>query len=169
MGDERAPVAVVPAWTLRAAAEEDVGWLFRIYASTREEELAATGWPDEVKAQFLGMQFQAQDRYYRQVYPGATFDLVEVSGEPAGRLYVNRASDEIRIIDIALLPMFRGRGLGSVILRTVLSEAEAAGLPVTIHVEQHNPALRLYQRLGFQVLDTRGLYYFLEWRAGRPA
>jgi ribosomal protein S18 acetylase RimI-like enzyme len=169
MDDERPPAAVVPAWTLRAATAEDVGWLFRIYASTREEELAATGWPDEVKAQFLGMQFQAQDRYYRQVYPDASFDLVEVSGEPAGRLYVNRAPDEIRIIDIALLPAFRGRGLGSAILRAVLDEADAVGRPVTIHVEQHNPALRLYQRLGFRVLDTRGLYHFLEWRAGRPA
>jgi ribosomal protein S18 acetylase RimI-like enzyme len=154
--------AVQDAWTLRAAGPDDREVLFRIYASTRAEELSQTGWSDDVKVQFLGTQFEAQDRYYRDVYPAATFDVVEVSGEPAGRLYVNRGPDEIRVIDIALLPPFRGRGLGSTILRAVLDEADATNRKVTIHVEQHNPALRLYERLGFQVRDNRGLYYFLE-------
>ena len=154
--------AVQGAWTLRAAGPDDREALFRIYASTRTEELSQTGWSDDIKARVLGMQFEAQDRYYREVYPAATFDVVEVSGEPAGRLYLHRGSDEIRIIDIALLPEFRGRGLGSSLLRSVLDEADSAGRPVTIHVEQHNPALRLYERLGFQVRDNRGLYYFLE-------
>jgi ribosomal protein S18 acetylase RimI-like enzyme len=160
--DEGESAAVAPDWTLRAASAEDRALLLHVYASTREEELAQAGWPDDVKAQFLAMQFEAQDRYYREAYPDGRFDIVEVCGEVAGRLYVNRGPDEIRIIDIALLPPLRGRGLGSAILQTILDEAAATGRPVTIHVEQHNPALRLYERLGFEVRDTRGLYYFLE-------
>jgi ribosomal protein S18 acetylase RimI-like enzyme len=162
-------MAPAPAWSVRPATPQDRPWLLRIYASTREEELAATGWPEEAKAEFLRMQFEAQDRYYRQVYPDASFALVEVSGEPAGRLYVSHAPEEIRVIDIALLPPFRGRGLGAAILRTILDEADATSRRVSIHVEQHNPALRLYERLGFQVRDARGLYYFLQRPPDRAA
>ena len=122
-------------------------------------------WSDAEKAAFLEMQFDAQDRWYRVQYPQATFDVVVVDGEPAGRLYVNRGEGEVRIVDIALLPDHRGRGIGGSLLRTLLAEADAGGKSVTIHVERLNPALRLYESLGFSVAEDKGVYLFLE----RPA
>jgi len=122
-------------------------------------------WSDAEKAAFLEMQFDAQDRWYRVQYPQATFDVVVVDGEPAGRLYVNRGEAEVRIVDIALLPDHRGRGIGGSLLRTLLAEADAGGKSVTIHVERLNPALRLYESLGFSVAEDKGVYLFLE----RPA
>jgi len=122
-------------------------------------------WSDAEKAAFLEMQFDAQDRWYRVQYPQATFDVVVVDGEPAGRLYVNRGEAEVRIVDIALLPDHRGRGIGGSLLRTLLAEADAGGKSVTIHVERLNPALRLYESLGFCVAEDKGVYLFLE----RPA
>ena len=122
-------------------------------------------WDDAQKDAFLRMQFDAQDAWYRQNYLGATFDVVEVDGEPAGRLYVHRGGSEIRIVDIALLPAHRGSGTGTSLLGDLLAEADADGKSVTIHVERLNPALRLYERLGFELAEDKGVYLFLE----RPA
>jgi ribosomal protein S18 acetylase RimI-like enzyme len=110
----------------------------------------------------LRQQFDAQDAYYRAHYANATFDVIEADGKAAGRLYVARWEDEIRIMDIALLPEYRGNGTGTSLLRRLLAEADAGGKRTTIHVERNNPALRLYERLGFSVVKESGVYLFLE-------
>lgn len=155
---------VAPAIALRRIAPEDAPFLLCVYASTRAEELAPVPWTDEQKAAFLRQQFEAQHRYYLENYTDATFDVVLVDGRPAGRLYVARWPQELRVIDVALLPEFRGRGTGAVLMRSLLAEAGSRGLPVRIHVERQNPALAFYERLGFRLLEDRGVYLFLEWR-----
>lgn len=147
----------------RPITEGDLPFLGRVYASTREEELSVTGWtPDTIRA-FLASQFQAQHRYYREQFASASYQVILVDGREAGRLYIDRRESEIRIIDIALLPEFRGRGIGSHILGRILDEASRAGKPVRIHVEMSNPAMSLYQRLGFRKIDEHGLYHLMEW------
>ena len=143
---------------LRTATAEDEAFLRAVYASTRAEELAVVAWDAATKDAFLRLQFEAQDSYYRQHFPAATFDVVTVNGVPAGRLYVDRRDTEVRVIDIALLPEHRGNGFGTALLREVLAE----GKRVTIHVERMNPALRLYERLGFEVAEDKGVYLLLE-------
>jgi ribosomal protein S18 acetylase RimI-like enzyme len=138
---------------LRPAGDDDAELLQRVYASTREEELAAVPWTAEEKETFLRMQFTAQDRHYRAHYQGAALDVILVNGEPAGRLYVHRTSHELRVMDIAVLPAFRRRGLGERIFRDLFAEADRDGKRVTIHVEVQNAARRLYDRLGFRVVD----------------
>lgn len=149
---------------LRAVTAGDEGFLCRVYGSTREEELAQVQWADGHKDAFVRMQFEAQRRYYEEHYAGASFDVIVVDGEPAGRLYVARWPEEIRIVDIALLPEHRSRGVGTALLQDLLDEGAATSRPVTIHVERFNPALRLYDRLGFSVVEDRGVYLLL----GRP-
>jgi GNAT superfamily N-acetyltransferase len=153
-----------PDLTFRPIREEDRGFLRRLYATTREQEMAVVPWSDAEKAEFLSLQFEAQHKFYRETFTEAEFSLILVSGEPAGRLYVDRRAEEIRLIDIALLPEHRGRGLGGRLMRGLLAEAEVAGKPVTIHVERFNPALRLYERLGFRPVEDQGVYYLMEWR-----
>jgi len=143
---------------LRPVEPGDREFLFRVYASTREEELALVPWDALTKDAFLRMQFAAQDSHYRQHFPGATFDVVTVDGVSAGRLYVDRGDTEIRVIDIALLPDHRGRGLGTALLAPILEE----GKTVSIHVERENPARRLYDRLGFVEVAEDGVYLLLE-------
>ena len=155
----------VSSVALRPAAPEDRDFLASVYASTRTEELMAAPWTDEQKAAFLRMQFEAQDQYYRENYTTAEFLVIlDEAGVPAGRLYVDRWADEIRLMDIALLPAHRGRGLGSRLLADLQDEARRAGKPLRIHVERMNPALGLYQRLGFQPIEDRGVYWLMEWR-----
>jgi GNAT superfamily N-acetyltransferase len=110
------------------------------------------------------MQFAAQAQYYREHYPNTSFDVIVLDDQPVGRLYVSRWTDEIRIVDIALLPEFCGRGIGTSLLRQLQQEALAARKPLRIHVERFNPALRLYERLGFTQIEDKGVYLFLEWR-----
>jgi ribosomal protein S18 acetylase RimI-like enzyme len=151
-----------PTITLRPVEDGDERLLREIYASTREDELAVLPWDDEEKAAFLRAQFDAQNAHYRGNYEGATFDVVGVEGAPAGRLYVARWAEEIRIMDIALLPEHRGMGIGTRLLRDLLDEAARSGRRLSIHVEKHNPALRLYERLGFAPVADRGVYLLME-------
>jgi ribosomal protein S18 acetylase RimI-like enzyme len=144
---------------LRPAEPGDRAFLLQVYASTREEELRLVDWSGEQKAAFVQQQFEAQDAYWREHYFPATFDVIEVDGTPAGRLYVARWEDEIRIVDIALLPEHRGNGVGTALL---LDEGARAGKRVSIHVEKNNRALGLYERLGFMPIEDRGVYLLLE-------
>lgn len=154
--------------TLRPVRPEDRELLLRLYASTREEELALTDWDEEKKRAFVAGQFAAQDSWYRERYPGASLDVILAGGEPAGRLYVHRREREIRLMDIALLPEHRGRGIGGSLLHDLLAEGAAAGKRVTIHVEVYNPAMRLYERLGFRQAGEIGIYRLMEWSPPPP-
>jgi ribosomal protein S18 acetylase RimI-like enzyme len=154
-----------PRVTFRPITPDDMELLLRIYRSTREEELSMVlDWTEEMKAGFVRQQFEAQHAWYQEHYQGAQFDVILVDGAPAGRLYVHRRAREIRLVDITLLPEFRTGGIGTSLLRDLLAEGEAAGKPVTIHVEVFNPAMRLYERLGFQPIEERGPYRLMEWR-----
>ena len=120
-------------------------------------------WTEEMKAAFVRQQFEAQHVWYRDHYEGAQFDIILVDGAPAGRLYVHRRADEIRLVDITLLPDFRKGGLGTSILHDLMTEGRKAGKPVTIHVEVYNPAMKLYERLGFVPVEERGPYRLMKW------
>ncbi len=148
--------------TLRPITADDEPFLCRLYASTREDELAVLSWSASEKETFLTTQFNAQHKYYQQQFCEAEFFIIEQADEPIGRLYHDRRDDEIRIIDIALLPAYRNRGIGSKYLEAILEEGQGAELPIRIHVEHNNPALRLYNRLGFQKVTENGVYFLME-------
>lgn len=149
-------------WSLRPIAEQDVDMLYRLFKSTRIEELEPLDWSEVDKDAFLWLQFQAQHTHYQKYYAGASFDLLLVDDVPVGRLYVLRGAREIRIIDIALLPEHRGQGLGTRILTDLFEEADRDGKTVTIHVEVFNPARSLYDRLGFRLVEDKEVYLFME-------
>lgn len=148
---------------LRPIEEQDRAFLRDLYATTRADEMAVVDWTEAEKAEFIRFQFRAQHTYYMEQFPDAAFDLVLENGEPIGRLYVDRREDEIRLIDIALMPEKRRSGIGGGLMRQVLDEAGGAGLPVQIHVERNNPALALYRRLGFEVVEDQQVYYLMKW------
>jgi GNAT superfamily N-acetyltransferase len=153
---------LTPGVTLRPVEPDDEEFLYRVYASTRQEELAQTNWSEPQKETFLRQQFEAQSHYYREYYPEATFDVILTDDQPAGRLYVARWPEEIRIVDIALLPEHRGMGIGAHLLNALISESEESGKTLSIHVERFNPALRLYERLGFREVEDKGVYLLME-------
>jgi len=149
--------------SLRPSTPNDDAFLARVYASSRAEELAITGWTEEQKADFCRRQFDAQSAYYAANYPEAAFQIVERNGEAVGRLYVARWEKEIRIVDITLLSEFRGSGVGTKLLRDLQDEAREAKRTLTIHVERFNRALTLYERLGFKEVEDKGVYLLMRW------
>lgn len=147
----------------RPIDSSDMDFLYRVYESTRWEELQQAPWTDEQRREFLMMQFQAQHQHYQQHYADAEYQVIEIEQQGAGRLYLDHREDEIRIVDIALLPEYRNTGVGTRILKDILALASRKQLPVLIHVEKNNPALALYQRLGFTSKDDVGVYWLMEW------
>jgi ribosomal protein S18 acetylase RimI-like enzyme len=141
----------------------DEPFLLQLYASTRAAEMRLVPWDNSQKEAFLRSQFGLQKHHYRKYYPEAAFLIVQLDGQPIGRLYVDRSGPCILVIDIALLPGYRAAGIGGRLMRDVLSEAAAEGKKVQIHVERANPALRLYERLGFRILEDKGIHFFMEW------
>jgi ribosomal protein S18 acetylase RimI-like enzyme len=157
------------AITLRTVDPEDRPFLLQVYAATREPELAQTPWTSEQRAAFVFMQFEAQDSFYREQYPDADYKVILREGEPVGRLYVRREEDVIHIIDIAVLPEYRNRGIGSELTRGILNEAIESGRSVQIYVETYNPSLELFKKLGFSILREEGINYLLEWNVAKTA
>ncbi len=149
--------------TFRRIMDSDLPFLARVYASTLAEELAVVRWTAEQKAAFLDMQFRAQHVDYQANYPEADRLSIMRAGEDIGRLYLARASNHHNIIDIAFLTEHRGKGFGEALLRDLLDEAAAVNKSVMIHVEKHNPALRLYRRLGFTTEQDKGVYDLMRW------
>jgi RimJ/RimL family protein N-acetyltransferase len=146
---------------LRPVTDADRPFLLELYAGVRAPELALVPWDEATKRAFVAQQFAAQDAHYRAHYPGATLDVIEVGGAPAGRLYVHRGEHDVRIMDIALAPEHRGRGIGTALLRSLIAEAGARTL--SIHVEAGNPSRRLYERLGFRPAGEHGVYVLLTY------
>jgi GNAT superfamily N-acetyltransferase len=156
----RAPI--IPGITLRPVREADEAFLLGLYASVRAPELEAVPWTDEQKALFVRQQFDAQSTFWRENYTDTSFDVVELHGQPIGRMYVARWAREIRVVDIALVPAHRGSGIGTALFGELFDEADRTGRPVTIHVEMFNPARRLYERLGFTYKEDKGVYLLME-------
>lgn len=154
------PVSV----TLQPAQPGDESFLFAVYASTRAEEVALTGWLPSQQEQFLRMQFEAQTRSYRMQFPQAKHWVIRHGEVAAGRMIVDRTADEILLIDIALLPEHRNKGIGSVLMGKLIEEASQCGKGIRIHVERFNPALAWYQRLGFKTVDESEIYLEMVWR-----
>lgn len=150
---------------LRQEASDDLPFLEQLFISTRLAELEPTGWPADVKQQFLASQFGFQRRHYAQAYHDADFYIVQQEDRPVGRLYLFRGSTDIRIVDISLLPEWRGRGLGAALIAVVQAEAERSGCSVSLQVALYNPAQRLYSRLGFVQTGTDGASWSMRWPA----
>ena len=149
--------------TFRPINNDDLDFLQRVYFSTREEEMKIVPWTDDQKQAFLHQQFDAQHTYYQEQFKDAKFEVILRDDQPIGRLYLDRRENEHRIIDIAILPEFRGQGIGGGIMRDLLDEAIQVNKPVTIHVERNNQAMHLYERLGFQMIEDQGVYFLMKW------
>ena len=148
---------------LRPATPGDTEFMADLYASTRAEEMNLVAWSDDEKRAFLRSQFDAQTAHYEKHYAKAERWIIEDGGVRIGRLFLHYLPDDLRIVDIALVPDVRGRGIGGELLRKLLDDAARNGRSVSIHVERYNPALRLYERLGFRHVDEHGVYYLMKW------
>jgi ribosomal protein S18 acetylase RimI-like enzyme len=155
--------------TLRPERPADAEFLFHVFVHSRASALAQLDWDDPARDALLRMQFRAQHRGYRAQFPNARFDVIECDDTPIGRLIVDRCERAIHVVDVALLPEHRGRGVGTSLLRALLAEAAANGTPVTLRVDRDNRARSLYRRLGFATVSEDAIYAAMAWRQPKIA
>lgn len=156
------PPSVPPV--LRPATDLDDEFLLEVYASTRVDELFGLGWDAAQVRDFVQMQHRAQTKEYRTRFPDADYSIITLSARSVGRLWVDHHDEEIRILDITVLPADRGRGIGTTLLRRLQSDAASAGVPLRDSVLIDNPrAEALYRRLGFVQVGEQGMYRSMEW------
>ena len=149
---------------LREAVADDQAFLFSLYCDVREPEVNAWGWPASQRDAFLQMQFMAQGRSYSAAYPDAIHHIVYSRGAPVGRRLVTRAAAWVRLVDIALLAAHRNRGLGTQLIQQLIDECSAQNSILHLQVLRGNPALRLYQRLGFCESGSDDMYIQMQWK-----
>lgn len=148
--------------SLRPETDADLPFLRQLYASTLTDELTPLPWIADQVASCCRQQFEAQRGQFRQHYPDARFSIVMVNGVPAGRLYVHLTDAALTILDVALLPSHRRRGVGRRLLLPVLDQADVAHLPVRLHVERDNPVAGWCRRHGFVIVGEVGPYWEME-------
>ncbi|MDE1149912.1 MAG: GNAT family N-acetyltransferase [Azospirillaceae bacterium] len=160
------PDLVALGLSLRPKRAEDTDFVRDLYVSHRWEEMQAAPWSDEERLAFLRDQARLQAAHYDTNYFDSDFLILEMAGRPIGRLYLFRRNlADLRIVEIGLVPEWRGRGLGGALLSWVRDLVRAGGYALcSIHVEQSNPARRLYQRLGFTDVEEVGPYMLMHWR-----
>ena len=149
--------------SFRPITDEDKDFLYKVFFSTRIDELAYTEFSDSEKDDFLRMQFRMQHTFYMENYTETDFLIIMKKGFPIGRIYLSHWKDQIRIVDIALLPEYRNNGIGTRLIKDVMEEARCKNIFVSAHVEKYNPALRLYDRLGFKGAEDREVYLYIIW------
>ncbi|MFJ4347295.1 GNAT family N-acetyltransferase [Pseudomonas sp. NPDC089401] len=147
-----------PEVLLRPVVDADQAFLRALYGTTRAAEMSMTQWAPALVETFLDQQCQAQHSQYQAHFPDACFSIIETASERIGRAYLHWSDNHLHIIDMALLPAWQGQGIGTRLLRQWLAQADRQGLSAELHVTAHNPALRLYKRSGFEVVDDKGLY-----------
>jgi ribosomal protein S18 acetylase RimI-like enzyme len=152
---------------LRPVLPDDRDFLLRVYEAAREIELSMAPWEAATKRAFIEHQFNAQTSYYETEYPNARHDVLKLreTGEPTGRLYVDRSARQIAILDVTVLPEFRRRGIGSAICGALIEEARASGRAVQVYVESFNPSQQFFLSRGFTVENDDGFNVRLVWRA----
>lgn len=154
---------------LRPEESSDESLLFELYASTREEELAMTGWDNAARTAFLTLQFRAMRQGYRSMFPQGQFSIILAEGVPVGRVVVDRSAAEVRVVDIVVSPAHRSRGIGTTVMRALLEEAGQAQKPVRLQVLKQSRAVALYRRLHFTRTGQTDLYELMEWRSPNTA
>jgi ribosomal protein S18 acetylase RimI-like enzyme len=151
------------AVTTRPMVDDDAMLLFELYASSRADELSRSGWATPQQRAFFRMQAQNQEQYFQRHYDHLDRRTVCIDGFSAGRLLVDRPVHALTIVDLALLPGYRGRGVGSLLLRAILDEAGEKGVPVSMVVPKGHPTVASCERLGFRATGDLGDRWRLAW------
>jgi ribosomal protein S18 acetylase RimI-like enzyme len=156
-------------YDLRPETPDDEPAMRVLYIAHRTGEFAQLSLPESAKLALLGQQFEIQRAAYRASHPDALFLALTQRGEIVGRLYLANEGPDVALLDILLGASTRANGIGSALIGELMAVAFAGGVGVLLHVEKHNRACRLYERLGFRVARDAGTHWLMEARTGRGA
>ena len=148
---------------LKKKDENDSEFLFQLFEEIKIAELNIFNWPEQMRNQFISMQYNAFEKMIKNEYPKADDFIIIYNFQNAGRLQLNKDNSGLRIINISLLPDFRNLGIGSKVIKDLLSEADSKKRPVYLEVDKVNPAFNLYSRLGFEIYHQDEIKYSMKY------
>ena len=148
---------------LRVALPEEEDTLYSLFVSTRKSEFAILEWDEQQIEGLLRMQYDAQKAFYQQQFPNAKYEIIMYKGLGIGRLITEIQQEAIRLIDIFIIPEYRGRGICTALLREFQHVAAELRLPIELNVLMGNPAQRLYERCGFVVTGEVVPHVMMAW------
>jgi len=143
--------------------QDRMAFLYQLYVTTRWDEVMQAPWNDQQRLDFLAQQFDAQHKHYQSHYPNADYLLIKKENKNIGRIYLDRDETSICLIDIGLIPGQQNKGLGTILLKELLNEAQYTNKKVVIHVEKFNPAYQWYLKHGFKQIEDKGVHQYMEW------
>lgn len=166
--DAESPLPKGGTLSVRPVTPDDDDFLLSVYFSTRADELAQAEWQAGQKEAFVKWQFEMQRREYDGRFPDAEYYLILIDDKPAGRIWIGQDDEQIRLLDIALLPEFQNRGAGTYLLRQLIAAAGKSNKYLRHMVfVLNNEAHRFYERLGFMIIEDLGAYKHMEWKPER--
>ena len=147
----------------RLATPQDEPFLRQLFYIVRAPEFEAAGMSYDQLEPFLAQQYHAMRTYYAQAFPETEYRILDLAGQLVGYEAL-RVTHELHLIDIALVPEYRNFGIGTYRMRLLQALATTTNKSVLLSVEVFNPAKRLYERLGFTVIEEEGIYQRMLWR-----
>jgi ribosomal protein S18 acetylase RimI-like enzyme len=149
--------------TLRDAREQDEGFWLSVFEAVRAETWVHLPGSETQKSALTEMQFRAQRTHYQAAFPNASYQIILLDESPVGTLTLTEDDGSVHLVDIAVLPERQNQGIGSGLIRRLMMGAAEKGKPLNLHVEQSNPARRLYERLGFEIVEEDAMYVAMTW------
>ncbi|GAA0381834.1 GNAT family N-acetyltransferase [Bacillus horti] len=148
---------------LQELIQEDESTLFQLYVASRKGEFANLGWSECEIENLLQVQYTAQQNSYQQLFPQAKMDMVKHKNIPIGRMITNTTQHALHLVDIFIIPEYRGKEFGTALLRILQDRASKRALPIQLQVLMGNPAQRLYERCGFYVTAEQAPSLTMQW------
>lgn len=148
---------------LRPAGSADEPFLASLYRSTRDD-LRLMDAEEEFVEWLIGLQEKAQTNGYGEAHPDALTFIIEKLGERVGRVIVAFGEQEVRVVDISLIPAVRRLGFGKTVFQALQQAADRVKTPLTLCALRHNTAANAFYRgLGFQVAASGPVVDLLVW------
>lgn len=136
---------------LRRASADDFSFLFSLHAATLKEYIDQTwGWDESL-----------QRARYRETFDPGDTQIITLQAEDIGMLAVEEREADIFLSLIEIDPEHQGHGIGTAIIRDLISDGIRRGKPVFLHVLKVNPAKDLYERLGFSIVEETPTHYYM--------
>jgi ribosomal protein S18 acetylase RimI-like enzyme len=155
--------------TLRPTRTDDQEFLYRLFYSVYSEKLQLVLLSAEEKKGLVELMYQSFTHHYNSLAAASDDRLVLLDNESIGRMIVLQMREEIRLADLAILPPYRRRGIGSALIGQLQTESTMSRRPVRLQIARFDRVLSLYQRLGFYKTDAAGPYLHLEWSSQRTS
>jgi len=150
---------------VRAMTKADEEFVMNLYVASRWHEVEPlVDWTLAQKIAFLENQHGLQHMSYLKAHPNGDFMILERENFAMARLYLDYKEDEIQLCDISVARVVQGQGLGSWLIRSVQEEGYRLNKRITLHVDNRNPAQRLYLDLGFAVVGRTDTHMRMEWQ-----